>query len=138
MKEDGSSKQDLERESTNSKESRKSLRGCSETSISSHILPKVCIFCWKVSKYKKGKTREKLMESCELRADKTVKAAAHQKCDQRMLSITSKGLHASEAMYRISCYMHIVQAKERTEEAGDECSPFNLALNNVKNCHITI
>ena len=84
------SKQELEGESSNSKGSRKDLRGRSETSNSSHSK--------KVSKYKKGKTREKLVESCELRADKTVKAAANQKCDQWMLSITSDELHASEAM----------------------------------------
>ena len=33
-----------------------------------------------------------------------IKAAALQICDQRMLSITSNELHASEAMYHLSSY----------------------------------
>ena len=106
MNGDGRSKQELEGESSNSKGSRKSLRGRSETSTSLYILPKVCIVCEKVSKYKKGKTREELVENCELRAAKAAKTAANQKCDQRMPSITSNELHASEAMYHMSCYKH--------------------------------
>ena len=138
VNDDGGSKQELEGESSNSKVSRKSLRGRSETSASSHILPKVCIFCEKVSRYKKGKSRETLVESCELRAGKTVKAAANQKCDQRILSKTSNELHTSDrAMYHMSCYKDytriLYKQKSEAEEADDECSPSNLALNNVKN-----
>ena len=88
VKEYEESKKELGDESSNSKRSRKSLRGRSEISTFSHIFPNVCICCEKISKYKKGKTREKLVKSCELKAEKIVKAAVHQKRAQRMLSIT--------------------------------------------------
>ena len=80
MREDERSEQKLEGENSDNRKSRKSLRGWSETSTSSHILPKVCIFCEKVSTYiNKGKTREKLVESIDERANDTVKAAALQR-----------------------------------------------------------
>ena len=126
----------MEGENNDNRKSHKSLRGRSETSTSSHILPKVCRFCEKVSEYiSKGKTREKLVESIDERADDTVKAAALQRCDQRMLSITSNGLHASEAMYHMSCYKNYTRIlnKQTSEEASDECSSYDLALNNIKN-----
>ena len=136
MREDERSEQKLKGENSDDRKSRKSLRGQSETSTSSHILPKVCIFCENVSKYiNKGKTIEKLVESIDERANDTVKAAALQRCDQRMLSITSNELHASKAMCHMSCYKNYTQIlnQQTSEEASDECSSYYLALNNVKN-----
>ena len=136
MREDERSEQKLEGENSDNRKSRKSLRERLETSTSSHILPKVCIFCGKVSKYiNKEKTREKLVESIYELADDTVKAAALQRCDQRMLSVTSNELHASEAMYHMSCYKNYtwILNKQIREKASDECSSYSLALNNVKN-----
>ena len=51
-----------------------------------------------------------------------------------MLSITSNELHASEAMYHMSCYKNYTRIlnKQTSEEASDECSSYYLALNNVK------
>ena len=84
---------------------RTSLRKKCATSSSSAILPTVRIFCEKDTKFmKKSKTREKLIRSYELRADVTVRGAAKQRNDQRMLSVTANELHASEAFYHQSCY----------------------------------
>ena len=75
-----------------------------------------CIFCDTTSKYYTGKrTREKLTQSVDLRADKTIREAVkckilqerstqEQLVDQRILAVTTNDLVAYEAHYHLSCY----------------------------------
>ena len=111
---------------------RTSQRGKTATSTGSHVLPKVCIFCMKCSKYVK-KSREKLVESSELRADATVRKAAQKRCDERMLTITSHELHASEACYHASCYKcYTCSLYKHESNPGENTSCESKSLNRIK------
>ncbi|KAG1650788.1 hypothetical protein GQR58_027743 [Nymphon striatum] len=103
---------------------RTSLRNRCATSSSSAILPTVCIFCEKDTKFmKKSKTREKLIRNCELRADVAVRGAAKQRNDQRMLPVTANELHASEAFYHQSCYRNYTRVLYKLPNINDDASP---------------
>ena len=66
----------------------------------SSIYAKVCIFCEKVAKYKKGsRSREPLDQSCDLRADDCISATAIAKGDVGIIAIVSRDLVAAEACY---------------------------------------
>ena len=65
---------------------------------SSTVLQEVCIFCDKKNKYVKGtKSREVLHQARELRSDKTVRQAALNQMNDKILAITSRELVAAEA-----------------------------------------
>jgi len=70
------------------------------------LLPAICIFCDKASKYMSStRTRKELTKCCELRANSRIKKAAISKNDSRMLTLLSTGLDAIaiEAHYHRSC-----------------------------------
>lgn len=84
----------------------------------------ICIFCDKVCKYTKGtKTREKLVQAVQIRADQTLRECAILKGDDKILAITSRDIVAAEAQYHISCYKRYtvkVTVKECKEKDNDD------------------
>ena len=95
---------------------RRSERG--NIGSNSVILPLYCIFCKKDKYRSKSKAREKLQSCSEFRADDTVKNSAllHVKsCSdmadiaEEVLTLCSKDLISSEAMYHASCYESFVR-----------------------------
>lgn len=98
---------------------RRSSRG---PATESRVLDPVCIFCEKKSKYVGGSnTRETLLQSRELRSDDTIRRAAQDKLDQKMLAITSRDLVAAEAHYHKSCYRKYThKEKEKISVATDK------------------
>ena len=80
-------------------------RKSSTLSECSRVYESKCIFCQKTSKYQKGKdTRELLTQCVDLRSDETVRKAATEKLDSRILAIVSREMVAAEALYHRSCY----------------------------------
>jgi len=85
-------------------------------STSATVYEAKCIFCDKVSKYVKGsRTREKLVQCVDMRADKTSRQCAsryvteprtdfEKMTDDRILAASSRELVAAEAHYHKSCY----------------------------------
>ena len=66
----------------------------------SRIYAKVCIFCEKVAKYKKGsRSREPLDQSSDFRTDDCIRATAIATGDVRIIAIVSRDLVAAEACY---------------------------------------
>ena len=69
-----------------------------------HKKKRWCIFCQKTTKFLRGqKSRESLIQCRELRADSSIRKAAVQKMDGRMLAIVSRDLVAAEGHYHRSC-----------------------------------
>ena len=93
------------------------------TSSSSQVYDPVCIFCLKSSKYlTNSKTREPLAQCVELHSDQTVRQAAVEKSDSRIMAITSRDLVAAEGHYRRSCYRRYTKktsSKINSETSGD-------------------
>ena len=85
-------------------EERKSARHNSELFTSSSVLPNVCIFCRKQSKYTGSNTRETLRCCSEMRVDERIRNIATSRHDSHILSITADELVAKEAKYHPSCY----------------------------------
>ena len=66
----------------------------------SRIYAKVCIFCEKVAKYKKGsRSREPLIQYCDVKVDDFIRATAIAKGDVRITAIVSRELVTAEACY---------------------------------------
>lgn len=71
----------------------------------SRTYDQICIFCGRVSKYKKAsKSREPLIKCCDLRADDSIRTSAVAKGDNRMIGILSREIVAAEACYHRCCY----------------------------------
>ena len=81
-------------------------KSSSQTSNSSStILPQICIFCGRDSKYKKGtNTTEPLRCCAQLRVDKKLKTISTERHDAKLITLTSHELLAKEARYHPSCY----------------------------------
>ena len=74
-------------------------------SCTSRVYEAICIFCQKQNKYlKRDRSREPLIQCCELRSDASIRTAALQKNDGRILALASRELVAAEAHYHRSCY----------------------------------
>ena len=70
----------------------------------SFVLPRKCIFC-KADKYIKGtRTREKLSNCLQIRADEKIRKLACERNDTTVMAIASDELVAKEACYHASCY----------------------------------
>ena len=81
----------------------------------------VCIFCNK-DKFQKGtRTREKLTQAVQLRADQTLRDCAIRKGDKEIIAVTSRDIVATEAHYHRSCYRNYTRAKSENE-GGDSCT----------------
>jgi len=106
-------KRDLEalKRKTDPSSTEEAVAGCSNakrparrSSSESRIYDYTCIFCENVKRYKGTSTREKLVQSVELRSDQKLRACAVRKCDTKLLAITSRDIVAAEAHYHASCY----------------------------------
>ena len=106
-------KRDLEalKRKTDTSSTEEDAAGCSNAkrpvrrcSSESRIYDYTCIFCENVKRYKGTSTREKLVQSVELRSDRKLRACAVRKCDTKLLAITSRDIVAAEAHYHASCY----------------------------------
>lgn len=87
----------------------RSKRPCRRSSSEARVYDQICIFCCK-DKYQKGsKSREKLIQAVQLRADQTLRKCATQKGDENILAVTSRDIVAAEAHYHISCYKNYMR-----------------------------
>ena len=110
---------------------RKTLSNTVQKSSGS-LLPVICIFCKKSSKYKKrSKTREALSMVCEFRADKRIKDAALRKKDAYILTMLASGHDAIavEAHYHKSCYLKYTNGQKIDETTS--------TLDNISECEQT-
>lgn len=100
---------------------RSSKRPCRRSS-ELRVYDAVCIFCNK-AKYQKGsKSREKLTQAVQLRADETLRKFATLKGDEKILALTSRDMVAAEAHYHCSC--HKIYTKVKTKESGEPESEY--------------
>ena len=89
---------------------RKSFR----KSGSCNVLPSVCIFCDKQSKYLKGKhTRDPLRCCSQFRVDSRIRTIARERHDSKILSLASDELIAKEARYHTSCYKEYTRPRKK-------------------------
>ena len=89
--------------------------GCSSKwpcrrSSESRVYDAVCIFCNKVKFQKGSRSREKLTQAVQLKADETLRKCAILKGDEKILA---------EAHYHCSCYK--IYTKVKTKEREHEC-----------------
>ena len=90
----------------------------------SGVLPKICIFCEKQSKYlKRSNTREKLYCCAEIRADESIRKAATTKDDSNEISICADELIAKEAVYHKSCYRDYTRCNHNFVKQGNLHDP---------------
>ena len=68
----------------------------------SRVYYKECIFCERL-KYV-NRTLEKLVKATQLRVDQTLRKIATERCDERILAITSRDIDAAEVHYHRTCY----------------------------------
>ena len=94
----------------------------SVTSQRQRTYNKICIFCGKASKYRRGsRSREPLRQCAELRADAKVREIAEKKMDNRILAITTRELVAAEACYHNTCYKDYTRIRpDKDTDAKDE------------------
>ena len=112
------SRKDTESADGGEGERRVSIRGTPSTS---RVYEKVCIFCEKKDKYKKGsRTRESLTQARQLRTDTSVRNAAELKMDSRVLALLSRELIAAEAHYHRSCYRQYTNISSASGELSTE------------------
>ena len=113
-----------------------SASGCSSKRYSrrpseSRVYDPVCIFCGKAKYIKGSKTREKLTQAVQLRADRTLREFATQKGDKNILAVTSRDIVAAEAHYHHSCYKNYTRVKTKECNNGgdttDEDSAYQCA-----------
>lgn len=84
------------------------------------FLKKFAYFVKKTNKYLKGRnTREALVQSVELRSDKTVREIAIERCDERIIAITSRDIVAAEEHYHKTCYRQYTKKTKFTETSED-------------------
>ena len=84
------------------------------------IYDKVYVFCDKASKYQKGSnTRERLTPAVEFRADERLRKLATQRCDSKILSITSRDIIAAEAHYHKTCYLNYTRERPSKSKTID-------------------
>ena len=119
-------KRDLEsikrkREESVDEESNPTKRRCRKPSSEGRVYDPVCIFCSKVKFMKSPKTREKLIQAVQLRADATLRHCAILNNDARILAITSRDIVAAEAHYHASCYKSYTNIKPKQgDHLGDK------------------
>ena len=119
-------KRDLEsikrkREGTVDEESNPTKRQCRRPSTERTVYDPVCIFCKKIKFMKNPKSREKLIQAVQLRADTTLRNCAILKSDARILAITSRDTVAAEAHYHASCYKSYTNIKTKERDyVGDK------------------
>jgi len=113
-------KRDLEsikqkREESVDEDANPTKRQCRRPSTAGRVYNPVCIFCNKVKFMKNPKSREKLIQAVQLRADTTLRHCAILNNDARILAITSRDIVAAEAHYHAASYKSYtnIKTKER-------------------------
>ncbi len=107
-----------------------SKRLCRRSS-ESRVYDAVCIFCNKVKFQKGSKSREKLTQTFQLRADKTLRECAIQKNDGKILAVASRDIVAAEAHYHHSCYKNYTRMKPRPEDVKEGDNEFEEAYGSL-------
>jgi len=102
--------------SSGSTSKRPSRRSSSEGRVHNPI----CIFCNKVKFQKHSKSREKLTQAVQLKADQTLRECAIQKGDENILAVTSRDIVAAEAHHNVSCYNNYTRVKKIEHECKDK------------------
>ena len=97
-----------------------SKRLCRRSSSEARVYDPICIFCSKVKFQKGSKSREKLTQAVQLRADQTLRVCAIQKGDEKILAVTSRDIVAAEAHYHISCYKNYTRDSTKTSESKEK------------------
>ena len=120
-------KRDLEsikrkREESVDEESNPTKRQCRRPSSGGRVYDPHGFFCSKVKFMKSPKSREKLIQAVQLRADATLRHCAILNNDARILAITSRDIVAAEAHYHASCYKSYtnIKTKERDHVSDNE------------------
>ena len=90
-------------------------------SSETRVYAAVCIFCSKETFQKGTRTREKLTQTVQLRADQTLRDCAIRKGDEKIIAVTSRDIVAAEAHYHWSCYRNYTRAKSE-HEGGNSCT----------------
>lgn len=93
-----------------------SKRPSKRYSSEARVYDQICIFCNKMKCLKGSKSREKLTQAVQLKADQTLRECATQKGDEKILAVTSRDIVAAEAHYHISCYKDYTRIKKKEPE----------------------
>ena len=80
---------------------------------SSRIYKQECIFCEKDKYVRFSNSREKLVKAAQLRVDETLRNIATEKCDHKIMALTSREIVAAEAHYHRSCYRGYTRPKKQ-------------------------
>ena len=102
-----------------SNENTTAKRLCRRTSTEARVYEPVCIFCNKVKFMKNPKSREKLIQAVQLRADHALRQCAILNEDSRIVAITSRDIVATEAHYHASCYKSYTNIKTKEHDHLD-------------------
>ena len=99
--------------SYDTEDSKQKRKGSSTSSCSSSaLLPNKCLFCEKVTKYKRFKKPENLRQCHETRVVETIRKSAEEKKDFKINSVLeTSDLIAAEAKYHSSCYTGYTRQK---------------------------
>ena len=109
------------REGTVDEEFNPTKRQCRRPSTERRVYDPVYIFCKKIKFMKNPKSREKLIQAVQLRADTTLRNCAILKNDARILVIISRDIVATEAHYHASCYKSYTNIKTKEHDyVGDK------------------
>lgn len=80
---------------------------------SSRIYKQECILCEKDKYVRSSNSREKLVKAAQLRVDETLRNIATEKCDHKIMALTSREIVAAEAHYHRSCYRGYTRPKKQ-------------------------
>ena len=108
-----------ENESSISSSTKKVRRSSLDSSF--RLYDPICIFCNRVKYLKNTRTREKLTQAVQLRADDRLRECAINREDERIIAITSRDIVAAEAHYHASCYkLYTVKIRDSECHETDE------------------
>ena len=87
----------------------------------SRTYPEICIFCEKITRYKKGtRTRDPLIQGVDLRGDASIRKAAIATGDSRIIGLASRDLVAAEAWYHSQCYRDYTRLDKASKHSDSE------------------
>ena len=102
-----------------------SIKPRRRSSSQARVYDPTCIFCSK-DKFQKGsKSRGKLTQAVQLRADQTLRKCAIQKGDEKILAVTSRDIVTAEAHYHVSCYKNYTRDGTKIPVYKDESNREN-------------
>ena len=102
-----------------------SKKPCKRSTSEARVYDPICIFCSK-DKFQKGsKSRGKLTQAVQLKADQTLRKCAIQKGNGKILAVTSRDIVAAEAHYHVSCYKNYTRDGTKVPEYKDKSNKEN-------------